>query len=119
MARAEASGKTRAEAARAGIRVALVANERSRSSDPELCAERLRSFGADVRRFDIDELDRAVESSPDRLVVAGGAGSIAPAAAVAGAAGIPLAVVPAGTANDFAQRLGLPSELSAACELAV
>jgi diacylglycerol kinase (ATP) len=99
--------------------VALVANERSRSSDLYLCAERLRSFGAEVRRFDIEELERAVESRPERLVVAGGDGSIAPAAAVAGAAGIPLAVVPAGTANDFARRLRLPSELSAACKLAV
>ena len=52
-------------------------------------------------------------------MVAGGDGSIAGAAAAAGAAGIPLAVVPAGTANDFADRLGLPSELSEACELAV
>ena len=41
-------------------------------------------------------------------MVAGGDGSIAPVAAAAGAAGIPLAVVPAGTANDFAGRLGLP-----------
>lgn len=119
MARAEASGKTQAEAARAAITVALVANERSGSSDPELCAERLRSFGAEVRRFDIEEIELAVGSRPDRVVVAGGDGSIAPTAALAGAAGIPLAVVPAGTANDFARRLGLPSELSAACELAV
>ena len=119
MARAAASGKTQGELARATTTVALVANERSGSSDPDLCAERLRSFGAEVRRFDIEELERAVESRPDRLVVAGGDGSIAPAAAVAGAAGIPLAVVPAGTANDFARRLRLPSELSAACQLAV
>jgi len=99
--------------------VALVANERSGSSDPEQCAARLEEAGARVERFDIEELDRAVETSPDRLVVAGGDGSIAGAAAAAGAAGIPLAVVAAGTANDFADRLGLPSELAAACELAV
>jgi diacylglycerol kinase (ATP) len=99
--------------------VALVANKRSGSSDPEQCAARMEEAGARVERFDIEELDRAVETSPDRLVVAGGDGSIAGAAAAAGAAGIPLAVVPAGTANDFADRLGLPSDLSAACELAV
>jgi diacylglycerol kinase (ATP) len=119
MSRAGASGKTQAAAARATITVALVANERSGSSDPELCAERLRALGAEVRRFDIEELEAAVGSRPDRVVVAGGDGSIAPTAALAGGAGIPLAVVPAGTANDFARRLGLPSELSAACELAV
>ncbi len=119
MSRVGASGKTPAGAGRATTTVALVANKRSGSSDPELCAERLRSFGAEVTRFDIEDLDAAVESRPDRVVVAGGDGSIAPTAAVAGAAGIPLAVVPSGTANDFARRLGLPSELSAACELAV
>jgi diacylglycerol kinase family enzyme len=99
--------------------VALVANEQSGSSDPKLCAARLEEAGARVKRFDIEQLDRAVESRPNRLVVAGGDGSIAGAAAAAGVAGIPLAVVPAGTANDFAGRLGLPSDLSAACELAV
>jgi YegS/Rv2252/BmrU family lipid kinase len=51
--------------------------------------------------------------------VAGGDGSIAPVAAAAGSAGIPLAVLPAGTANDFARRLGLPDGLAAACRLAV
>ena len=79
----------------------------------------MEAAGARVRRFDIEQLEQAVRSRPDRLVVAGGDGSIAGAAAAAGTAGIPLAVVPAGTANDFANRLGLPSELSAACELAV
>ena len=45
-------------------------------------------------------------------MVAGGDGSIAPVAAAAGAAGIPVAVVPAGTANDFARRMELPDETS-------
>ncbi|HEV7846430.1 MAG TPA: diacylglycerol kinase family protein [Thermoleophilaceae bacterium] len=119
MAGTKASGKTREAAAGAATTVALVANERSGTSDPALCAERLRSFGAEVRRFDIDELKAALSFGAERVVVAGGDGSIAPVAAAAGAAGIPLAVVPAGTANDFARRLGLPSGLSAACRLAV
>jgi diacylglycerol kinase (ATP) len=96
-----------------------VANENSGATTPALCAERLSSFGAEVRRFDIDELEDAVACGADRVVVAGGDGSIAPVAAAAGAAGIPLAVVPGGTANDFARRLGLPEGLAAACRLAV
>jgi diacylglycerol kinase family enzyme len=32
---------------------------------------------------------------------------------------VPLAVIPTGTANDFASRLGLPSDLEEACALAV
>jgi diacylglycerol kinase (ATP) len=99
--------------------VALVANEDSGSSDPERCAECLRSFGAQVRRFDIGEIEEAVVSGVDRVVVAGGDGSIAPVAAAAGAAGIPVAVVPAGTANDFARRMELPDALPDACSLAV
>jgi diacylglycerol kinase family enzyme len=71
-----------------------------------------------VKRFDIEEIDEAIASGVDRVVVAGGDGSIAPVAAAAGAAGIPVAVVPAGTANDFARRMELPDQLSPACELA-
>jgi diacylglycerol kinase (ATP) len=51
--------------------------------------------------------------------VAGGDGSIAPAAAAAGTAGVPLALIPVGTANDFARRMELPRELGDACRLAV
>lgn len=114
-----ASGKTQARSAEGVATVALVANERSGASDPDLCSERLRSFGAELRRFDLEDLEDAVAYGADRLVVAGGDGSIAPVAAAAGRAGIPLAVIPAGTANDFARRLGLPDDLSDACRLAV
>jgi len=96
----------------------LVANEDSGSSDPERCADCLRSFGADVRHFDIEEIQEAVVSGVNRVVVAGGDGSIAPVAAAAGAAGIPVAVVPAGTANDFARELAIPLDLSEACRIA-
>jgi diacylglycerol kinase (ATP) len=82
-------------------------------------AERLRGFGARVELFDVDDAERAAAAGADRLAVTGGDGSIAPAAAAAGAAGIPLALIPAGTANDFAHRMGLPLDLTAACRLAV
>lgn len=116
---AGASRKTKAEPRTAAQTVALVANPGSGSSDPELTAMQLRSFGADVEYFEIEEAAEAARAGADRVVVAGGDGSIAVVAAAAGEAGVPLAVVPAGTANDFARRLGLPDELSAACRLAV
>jgi diacylglycerol kinase (ATP) len=119
MAGTGASRKAREGLTQATTTVALVANARSGGSNPALCAERLRSFGAEVTLFEIDELDDAASSGADRLVVAGGDGTIAPVAAAAGAAGIPLAVVPVGTANDFARRMGLPEGPSAACRLAV
>jgi diacylglycerol kinase (ATP) len=119
MAGSGASGKARGEVARATSTVALVVNERSGDSNPALLVERLRGFGAEVTRFHINEIGDAVGSGVDRIVVAGGDGSIAPVAAAAGAAGIPLAVVPSGTANDFARRMGLPDGITAACSLAV
>jgi diacylglycerol kinase (ATP) len=99
--------------------IALVANPRSGSCDPEAIGRCLRAFGSRVEPFDVDEPERAAAAGCDRVAVAGGDGSIAPAAAAAGAAGIPLAVIPAGTANDFARRMGLPLDLDKACRLAV
>ena len=100
------------------LRVALVANAASGNSDPDRCAEWLRTFGAEVEPFTIDQLDRAVAAGADRLVVAGGDGSIAPVAAAAGRAETPLAVLPAGTANDFARRMGIPPKMGPAARLA-
>ena len=71
-----------------------------------------------VSEFPPDRVQEACASGAERLAVAGGDGSIAPAAEAAGAAGIPLAVIPAGTANDFARAMGLPGETAAACRLA-
>jgi diacylglycerol kinase (ATP) len=119
MAGTTASGKARHNWAEATATVALVANERSGASNPAACAERLRALGAEVRRFDIDKLDDALACGAERIVLAGGDGSIAPVAAASGAAGIPLALLPVGTANDFARRMGLPDDLTAACRLAV
>jgi diacylglycerol kinase (ATP) len=96
-----------------------VANPKSGSCDPQAVAERLRALGSRVEHFDVGEAEHAAAAGCDRVVVAGGDGSIAPAAAAAGAAGIPLAVIPAGTANDFARRMRLPVDLAAACRLAV
>jgi diacylglycerol kinase (ATP) len=95
-----------------------VANPRSGSCDPAQVAERLRALGARVERFEVDEAERAARAGCDRVAVAGGDGSIAPVAAAAGAAGVPVAVIAAGTANDFARRMALPAELSEACRLA-
>lgn len=55
----------------------------------------------------------------ERLVVAGGDGSIGPCAATAAGRGIPLGVVPVGTANDFARFHGLPSDPEEALALAL
>jgi diacylglycerol kinase (ATP) len=79
----------------------------------------LRERGAEVCSFGLDERDAAIALRPERIVVAGGDGSVGPAAEAAARARVPLAVVPAGTANDFARALEIPLDLAAACRLAV
>lgn len=100
-------------------RVALLANEKSGTGcSPDDLERLLTRFGAAVEVFAIEERETAAAGRPDRIVVAGGDGSIAPAAAAAGAAGVPLALVPSGTANDFARGFGIPGDPTEACEIA-
>jgi len=104
-----------------GVRLLLVANAKSgRDTDPAALAAALRERGADVELHPIDRLADAGDAAgrADRVVVAGGDGSIGVAARLAAGAGTPLAVVPSGTANDFARALELPTDHDAALDLA-
>ena len=98
--------------------LALLENPRSGSGDCGEVERLLRERGAEVRAFGFDQVASAVDARPERLVVAGGDGSIGPVARAAAATGLALAVVPVGTANDFARALGLPDDLAAACQIA-
>lgn len=101
------------------MRIALLANPGSGRGDdtPEVLGG-LRRHGATVRRFSVDEPEAALATGPERLVVASGDGSIGRVAAAVADAGVPLAVVPSGTANDFARSLGIPRQREAAVRLA-
>ena len=79
----------------------------------------LQEHGAELLRFTLARAGEAAESGASRIVVAGGDGSIGCAAQAAARAEVPLAVVPVGTANDFARALGIPLDARAACRLAV
>ncbi|HEY6889205.1 MAG TPA: diacylglycerol kinase family protein [Solirubrobacter sp.] len=93
--------------------IALVANRRSgRGLDPAWLASMLG--GAEI--FGLDELVRI--AGVDRIVVCGGDGTIAPVAELAASLGVPLAVIPGGTANDFARAHGIPLDPRAAAALA-
>lgn len=98
--------------------IALLANPDSGAGDAEEVAACLREHGLTVSEFELADADAAVASRPDGFVVAGGDGSLACVAAPAARAGLPLAVIPTGTANDFARELGIPRETGEACELA-
>ena len=102
------------------MRVALIANPASGGGLDRAPLERaMRAHGADVALHAPDELERVPGSEPERLVVAGGDGTVAAVAALAGRLDVPLGVIPAGTANDFVRANGLPLDLEAAAVLAV
>jgi YegS/Rv2252/BmrU family lipid kinase len=111
------------------MRVALVTNAASGSgTDDDRVAGLLRAAGAEVsvHAFDPGDGDSAVDDAAaqaaseraDRLAVAGGDGSIGPVAVHAAGADVPLAVIPTGTANDFARAVELPLDLEEACTVA-
>lgn len=98
--------------------IALLANPGSGTGGAPNTERTLVELGAQVRSAGSeDELASAAEGA-DRIAVAGGDGSVAPAAAVAASLGLPLAVMPCGTANDFVRAMKLPRDVDAACELA-
>jgi diacylglycerol kinase family enzyme len=104
------------------VRIALAANRASGGGlDPEPLVAAMRSRGAEVELYgcDADDLERAAAWGPERLAVAGGDGTIGPVAETAGRLDVPLAVIPTGTANDFARAYGLPGDPQEAAALAV
>ncbi len=115
------------------MRLALIANPHSGTApDPAELEALLAQDGAAVSCVSIERIadkdggdlvDGALEAlteagRPDRLVVAGGDGSVGPAALCAVELGVPLAVIAVGTANDFARAKDLPLDLDEAGALA-
>ena len=75
-----------------------------------------------VRADSIEELKQALSAhgaSADRIVIGGGDGTISAALPQLLRIGKPLAVLPLGTANDFARTLGLPADAMEAAEIAL
>ena len=117
------------------VRLGLVANTKSGAADrASEVEERLRAAGAEVELFPLDEFCSGPESvdldrcdamaarlrdgGAQRIVAAGGDGTLGPASLLALRAKLPLAVVPIGTANSFARWMDLPLDLDGAAELA-
>ena len=99
-----------------GKGLVIVSNQRS--GDPEhdpadeleQALPRAIVVRADPDRGLDDQLDEAIEHAGDEALavgVAGGDGTVAAAAAVAGRRGLPLVVVPTGTLNHFARDVGV------------
>ncbi len=81
----------------------------------------MRAHGAEVVTCgcEDEDLERVPGHEPQRLVVAGGDGTVAAVAELAGKLGVPLGVIPAGTANDFVRANDLPLDPEEAAVLAV
>ena len=101
------------------MRIALVANPAAGGMlDPAALAGALERHGVIVvQTVAVDELE-TLRPGAERLVAAGGDGTVGPCAELAARFDIPLAVIPGGTANDFVRSLGLPRDIEAATELA-
>jgi diacylglycerol kinase family enzyme len=103
------------------VRIAFTANLASGGGlDPQPLLDTMRRHGAQVELFgcEPDDLERLAATKPDRVAVAGGDGTIGTAAETAGRLGVPLGVIPTGTANDFARANELPLDPVQAAALA-
>jgi diacylglycerol kinase family enzyme len=107
------------------VHVLLVTNPNSGTADAVDPASVLVERGCSVTVVEIADAARWADGDlpgstrgVERVVVAGGDGSIGCAARLALRLDVPLGVVPAGTANDFARAVELPSDLERACVLA-
>ena len=62
---------------------------------------------------------QSVKQNVDLIIVSGGDGTINAAAEAVTSSGIPLAIIPRGTANAIATALDIPSNIPDACDIAV
>jgi len=104
----------------------LVVNKNARSGeqlDLKLCVDILQSGGLSVQIFNVGEGEpdyfASLVQQAQMVIVAGGDGSINHVLQSLVGTDKLLAVIPMGTANDFARNLGIPTDPSQACELIV
>jgi diacylglycerol kinase (ATP) len=101
------------------VHLALVINPKSGAGRSENeVGEALTARGHEVSSFALDRAGAAAASGADRVVVAGGDGSVGPVFAACAEHRVPLAVLPSGTANDFARAMEIPPDFQEAVALA-
>jgi diacylglycerol kinase (ATP) len=108
-------------------RVVLFHNLLSRNASEQVLAAvraRIRRMAGTLEEYGLageqavaEKVQRGLANRPDLVVVAGGDGTVQMVAPKMVHTGIPLAVIPIGTYNNFALSLGVPSDPIAACEL--
>jgi diacylglycerol kinase (ATP) len=107
-------------------RALLVVNRLSRSGEADLTSAIgcLKAAGVEVLPFGIEnpaeipKLIRAHRCRIDMVVLGGGDGTMNAASEAILELGIPMAILPLGTANDLARTLSIPTDLEGACAVA-
>ena len=90
------------------MRTTLICNPQSGGgTDAEGTADALRKRGMDIVETAHSPQEARAEAV-ERIVAVGGDGTLAPAAKLAADRGVPLSVIPGGTANDFARAMDIP-----------
>lgn len=105
----------------------LIFNPVSGQGDPEQDLETIRSFLAPqihlyvhttTPEMGASQLARqAIAIGADMMIASGGDGTVSSVAEAVIETGIPLGIIPRGTANAFAVALGIPNNLRGACEV--
>lgn len=106
------------------LRALLLINQGSRqgADNARAAADCLEALGVEVAMGDVREPDdmpaeiRGRGAEADVIVLGGGDGTLNLAAAALIEMARPVAVLPLGTANDFARTLLIPADLEAACQ---
>jgi len=103
-------------------RSALKAFLNAACGNAEAAREALNTAGFDLESIQPRELEkrlkRAIDQGTNRILVAGGDGTIATAAALVANTNIELAILPGGTLNHFARDHGIPTDLGKAALIA-
>lgn len=103
-------------------RTLLITNKHSGSGSDALSGP-LQRLQGEIQQIQLDQTDhlpariREAGSSVDRIVLCGGDGTINRALDALIDVGLPLGIIPTGTANDLARSLGIPADPTEAIEI--
>jgi diacylglycerol kinase (ATP) len=103
----------------------LIVNGRSRrgAGAAETVTRVLRESGVPIiardceRASDLSDLIRATKGEIESMIIGGGDGTLNAALPGLLETGLPLGIIPLGTANDLARTLGIPTDLTAAARI--
>ncbi len=96
------------------MNISLLFNESAGDgvSSDWLCDTMRKAGHGPIRVVDKHEVDQVLQDSPELVVAAGGDGTVRRAAEAIAGRGIPLAILPLGTANNIARSVGIDGSMA-------